>query len=95
MTIAKIRMGENANYLSTFFWKNNAVLSSTSKPIFEGSTDTVSYADRESTIANHPTITDGERYDELVKTYETKDPGHSGNVRVMRFAAKTAFDYCV
>jgi hypothetical protein len=94
MTIAKIRMGENANYLATFFWKNNAVLSRTEKPIFEDSTDMVSYADRDSTIANHPTLTDEVGYDELVKTYETKDTGHSGNVRIMRSAAKTAFDSC-
>jgi hypothetical protein len=88
-------MGENAIYLSEYFDENDAVLSTTKKPIFEGSTETVTYADRERTIAEHPTLTNEKRYDELVKMYADDDPGHSGNVRVMRSAAKTAFEGCV
>jgi hypothetical protein len=94
MTVAKVRMGKLADHLSIWFGEHDAFLSRTSKSIFEGSTDTVSYADRERTITDHPTLSDGERYDELVKEFETKDPNHAANVRIMRSAAKTAFESC-
>jgi hypothetical protein len=88
-------MGKLANFLSIWFGENDAFLSRTSKPIFEGSTDTVSFADRERTITDHPTLSDGKRYDELVKEFETEDKGHAANVRIMRSAAKTAFEGCI
>lgn len=88
-------MGKYANFLELHFDNKGAFLSRTSKPIFEGSADTVSYADRERSISDHLTITNAEKYDELVKGFDFHDPGHSGNVRVMRSAAKTAFEGCV
>ena len=94
MIIANLRMRNYGHFFSIHLDKDHLSLSRTSKPIFEGSTETVLYADRERTIADHPTLMDGAKYDQAVKDFEGTDK-HGENIQVMRGAAKTAFEGCV
>ena len=95
-------MEEAAVYLNEYFGNNGGILTKRVQPIWADpndpknvSADTVEYADRDGTVADHPTLMTKAKYDALANAWAASDPGHSGNVREMRVATQVASESCI